>query len=272
MERKRKGFGVALILLGGLMLLGLAGCGKKDTRELTAYVETAGGGDTGGHRSMEIWLYDGEAYVTKEKVEWHYEDPVAEEYKIDKAVLTEIGEIYFKYKMEKWEGISFSNVEVCDGETYGYSFSLADGSNVRFSSQYYGNKYSKKLSEISAVTDKYFESAERIPGLKITDFNQTDYIGKNYPEDGVIKLVVFNYAKHKVYFRVANGTDDSVSYAKEAVLYNADGEKIAERESDYLVEVDEHSSEDFSLATNGFLEAGTYKIVVGDLESEFVIE
>ncbi|MGN0374253.1 MAG: hypothetical protein ACI4EN_02045, partial [Butyrivibrio sp.] len=158
---------IILFVMGGLFMFGLFGCSKVPNvknKELISYVYSSGGSMSGGGNSTEISIIDGEVILTYSYTEWWYADADITEYRLDKAVLTDIESVFRKYKMQNWNGKKFTDMFVNDGGSYGYSFKFEDGTRVSFSSQVYPVSYSKKLDEIDKVIEQYKERGTLEPG------------------------------------------------------------------------------------------------------------
>lgn len=253
----------------------LLGCGKTQGgtkgRELISYSYSSGGGMEGGHFYEEINLVGDEAIYTTGKSEWWYEDNTITEYSLNREVLSEIADIYDKYKMEDWEGKQFSNIFIADGENYSYSFEFDDSQRTYFSSQMYSDKYRSKLKEIDDVIKKYMESAVKLPGLVVTPLTEEDIQAKEHPHNNEINVTVYEYSKNRVYYRVGNGTDTDVDLIRTVKLSKADGELLIEKPDDDTVTVYANYSTEFSLKTEERLEPGKYILEFAGCKCEFEI-
>ena len=142
---------VIVLVIGGVYVM--TGLFKPSIRNqhLNKYQYSSGGGMDGGFHVESVTRYDsGHAIVMIKQAQWYYQDPVVEEYLVDDAILDEIETVVRKYRMNRWDNKKFTNMFVCDGASYSYSFSF-DESYIHFSSQIYPVKYSKKLRQIDEI-------------------------------------------------------------------------------------------------------------------------
>lgn len=126
-------------------------------QHLNKYSYTSGGGMTGGYYTKTVKRDGDRARIHIESAEWHSQDPTVTEYLTDVVVLDELEAIVRKYKMNYWKGKKFTNMFVCDGESYSYHFDF-DKAYISFSSQIYPAKYREKLAELDSVIEKYIKA------------------------------------------------------------------------------------------------------------------
>lgn len=255
-------------------MFGLFGCSKAPdvkNKELVSYIYSSGGGMTGGGNSTEINIVGDEVILTYSHKEWWYNDAHITEYKVDKAVLSDIESVFRKYKMQNWNNKKFSDMFVADGPSYSYSFKFDDNTGVSFSSQVYPVSYSEKLAEIDKVIEQYKESAALQPGLVTREKTEEELAGKNTPDNGLVEIEVYEYSKDKIYFRILNGTDKIVTVNNSVKLVrNSDGEVLYDENSEHSIEVDANTAEEGYIPC-GRLEEGIYTIYVEDYSAEFEI-
>ena len=255
-------------------MLGLFGCSKVPNvknKRLISYVHSSGGCMSGGGNSTEISIVDGEVILTYSNKEWWYDDKDITEYKLDKAVLTDIESVFRQYKMQNWNGKKFTNMFVADGPSYSYSFRFEDRTRISFSSQVYPAFYSKKLNEITKVIEQYKERGALEPGLVTREKNEEELMCKDKPDNGLIEIEIYKYSKDIIYFRILNGTDEDVTVSDSVKLVrNSDGKMLYNESSEYSIEVNATSANEEYLLS-GRLEEGIYTIYVGDYSAEFEI-
>lgn len=265
---------IKLFVMGGLLMLGLFGCGEtpdvKD-KQLISYSFFSGGGMTGGGSSTSIALIDGEVILTDSRTGWWYEDAAITEYKLDQAVLAEIEHVFRKYHMQRWHQKKFSDLFVADGESYSYSFTFDDGTNVFFSSQVYPAFYSRKLSEIREVIETYKASGALEPGLVPRERTPEEAAAIDHPDNGRVEIEVYQYSKDGVYYRILNGTNEDVTISRAVRLVrNGDGAVLCSESGASPTTVRAASAESEYLTT-GRLEEGSYTLSVGDHSAGFEI-
>ncbi|MBS7315987.1 MAG: hypothetical protein KIG74_06260 [Clostridiaceae bacterium] len=265
---------IILLVIGGFLMLGLFGCSKVPNvknKELISYVYSSGGGMTGGGNSTKISMIDGEVILTYSNAEWWYDDNDITEYKLDKAVLTDIESVFRQYKMQNWNGKKFTNMFVADGPSYSYSFRFEDNTGVFFSSQVYPASYSKKLAEIDKVIEQYQARGTLEPGLVTKERTAEELAGKNTPDNGLVEIAVYEYSQDRICFRILNGTDEDVTvHDSVRLVRNSDGEILYNESSEYSITVNAASANEESLVS-GRLEEGIYTLYVGDYSAEFEI-
>ena len=247
-------------------------------KELISYRYASGGGMTGGGNSTEISIVDGEVILTYSEKEWWYEDNAITEFKLDKAVLTDIESVFRKYKMQNWNNKKFSDMFVADGASYSYSFQFEDNTSVSFSSQVYPVSYSEKLAAFDKVIEQYRERGALEPGLVTKEKTAEELAGKNTPDNGLIEIDVYEYSKDRIYFRISNGTDEDVAISNSVKLVrNSDGEILYNESGADYIESGEDSIKINAASANeeyllsGRLEEGSYTIYVGDYSAAFEI-
>lgn len=266
---------IILFVIGGLLMFGLFGCSKTPNaknKELISYAYSSGGDMTGGGNSTEISIIDGDVILTYSDTEWWYDDADITEYKLDKAVLTDIESVFRKYKMQKWNDKNFTDMFVADGASYSYLFKFDDGTRVSFSSQIYPAFYSEKLVEIDKVIEQYKKKGTLEPGLVTREKNEEELMCKDKPDNGLIEIEIYKYCKDIICFRILNGTNESVEVRDSVKLIrNSDGEVLYNESSEYSMEVNATSVYEESILLSGRLEEGIYTIYVGDCSAEFEI-
>ncbi len=265
---------IILFVIGGLLMFGLFGCSKAPdvkNKELTAYAYSCGGGMTGGGNSTEISIVGDRVILTYSEKDWWYEDAHITEYRVDKAILSDIESVFRKYKMQNWNNKKFSDMFVEDGPTFRYSFRFDDNTGVAFSSQVYPTSYSEKLAELDKVIEQYKESAVLEPGLVTREKTEEELAGKGTPDNGLVWIEVYEYSKDEIRYRVSNGTGDNISVSDSVRLVrNSDGEVLYNDSSEYPIEVIANTAEELSVPS-GRLEEGVYTLYAGDYSAEFEI-
>lgn len=265
---------IKIIVIGGLVMVMFFGCKKvpdAQNKELISYVYSSGGGMSGGGNSTEINIINDEVILTYSDKKWWYDDYDVSEYKLDKAVLDDIKDVFTKYKMQKWNDRKFTDMFVADGPSYSYSFKFADGSGVSFSSQIYPKSYGDKLAEIYKVIEQYRERGTLEPGLVTNEKTDEEMVRKNEPDNGLVEVEVYEYSKDRIHFRILNGTENDVEVSNSVKLVrNSDGEMLYNESSEYSIEVSATSASEEYLMS-GRLEEGIYTIYVGDYSAEFEI-
>ncbi|MGN0577895.1 MAG: hypothetical protein ACI4J4_04685 [Ruminiclostridium sp.] len=225
----------------------------------------------GGGNSTEISIIGGEVILTYSDTEWWYDDDDITEYKLDKAVLTDIESVFRKYKMQNWNNKKFSDMFVADGPSYSYSFRFDDNTAVVFSSQVYPTSYSEKLDELDKVIEQYKESAVLEPGLVTKEKTEEELVGKGTPDNVLVWIEVYEYSKDEIRYRISNGTNENVTVSNSVKLVrNSDGEVLYDESSEYPIEVFVNRTEEVPV-TSGRLEEGVYTLYAGDYSAEFEI-
>jgi len=114
---------------------------------------------TGGYYIVEVKkIDDSKALITIEKAEFHSDEPEKKEYLVDVSIMEKLEKLIRKYRMNLWHRKTFTNMFVCDGESYSYEFEF-DNVRISFSSQIYPKPYGDKLSELREVVKEYVEGA-----------------------------------------------------------------------------------------------------------------
>lgn len=237
-------------------------------QRLNTYVNSSGGGMTGGYYRETVKRYEDYALICVESAKWHSQDPTVKEYLTDVTVLDELETIVRKYKMNFWNRKKFTNVFVHDGESTSYNFSF-DDADVSFSSQIYPTQYRKKLSEFDSVVKKYIESGEKLPSL--VNLNVDDEEQYSISEDELI-IYVYSYALNSIGIKIHNDTDEDVELSETYKLINADtGVVLAEEDTPYGGRFNKRSNDEMDIRLKERLLAGNYKFIFGDWEIPFEI-
>ena len=265
---------IIFFVIGGLLIFQLFVCSKVpkvQNKKLVSYVSSSGGGMTGGHDSTRINIVDGEVILTYSNAKWWYEDANITEYKLDKAVLTDIESVFRKYKMQNWNNKKFSNEFVHDGPSHSYSFRFDDDTSVSFSSQIYPVSYRDKLSEIDKVIEQYEERGTLEPALVTSKKTEEEPINRGRPNNGLIEIEVYEYSSGGIHFRILNGTNKDVAVSDSVKLVrNSDKKVLYNKSSEYPIKIDATSVEENSFLS-GRLKEGFYTIYVGDYSAKFEI-
>ncbi len=242
-------------------------------KPLTKFSYHYGGNMCGNSHNEVVAPYDeSHARISVSHADWHHEDPKVSEYLVDIGIMKKIEEIFHKYSMEKWNGKKFTDMFVCDGESYGYSFDF-DKSYISFSSQIYPKKYYEKLNEIHEVLKEYIEKGEKLPGLCPAEISEEEQYKRYRPEDGKISIEVFSYFCGKLSFRVFNGTGENIEVPTDKKLFReGEAEPFVKEVDRYPNTVYANRCEEESIKVPACLEAGSYRLQAGELECSFEIK
>ncbi len=273
--KKARIFIIVLVLLSGLVF---GGCNmffsenhvSVKGQKLNRYVKSSGGDMTGGYESVTIKRMDDQyALYTVEKAEWHFQDPEVREYYIDVKVLDDIRNVVVDNKINNWNRKKFTNMFISDGASYSYNFSF-DESTVSFSSQYYPDKYSKKLELIDAAVEPYTQAMVKLPGLVVPGIGGDD---KYIPAKEAVGIYACRYSGNQLCYKVVNDTDSEVEYSYQPVIRRLTDDVVlyrADEQNDSAVYA--HSDDIQSFTLKERLTAGTYELNIGDYSCTFTIE
>lgn len=125
-------------------------------RDLQYFSVSTAGDMSGGHNVLEIRLEGDHAVIRTDTAESHNSVPEVREYQADASILKEIGDVFRKYRMDRWHHRKFTNEFISDGANTDYSFRF-EKESVNFSSQYYPEPYGSKLAKIREIIDKYLK-------------------------------------------------------------------------------------------------------------------
>lgn len=240
-------------------------------QKLKRYTESSGGGMNGGHSRLVIERYDEtHALYSTEKSKWYAQIPEVEEYLVDVTILDDIQKVFTANKMNKWNNKEFSDVFVADGESYSYSFDFDDDS-VRFSSQFYPEKYSQKLQQLDDVINRYADSMEKIPGLVLPETGEES--GPYIPCSGGVGIYVYNYATKYLTYKIVNDTDENVEYSCQPVIRRLYDESVVVTGRDSgTATVWANGEDEEAIKLNSLLDAGFYELTVGAYSCVFEIQ
>lgn len=245
----------------------------KEHAPLAAYTYSFGGDMQGGSTFLKIEKSEeGKALVSYSRSEWHNTDPEVAEYLVSDSALKEIEKIYDKNKMYLYPKLGRSNMIALDAGSGSYCFKFSDGSEVQFSStQNIPDKGYEGLNKIRALIDEAQKQGERLAGLAAA-FGE-ECVNTLIPENEC-RLLVYEYIGNTLFFRISNGTSESVPVSGKRELFRvADGsrEKVAENFGDEeLLDSDSIFEDSLDLGMER-LSAGRYVLAAGGFEAEFEI-
>ena len=148
---------VFLILIGGFMFIkNLFLANKRFEKPLIRFTYTSGGGMDGSYTNKSVTLDDDKAIIYCH-LQYLSITPTTKEYFVDKEILNEIEEIFYKYKMSSdFNKLKLSNIIVYDAPTSSYSFNFDNLDFVNFnSSQAIPNRGYKAIDEIFQLINSY---------------------------------------------------------------------------------------------------------------------
>ena len=244
--------------------------GSKEA--LTGFCYSYGGNMCGNSHREYVVPFDSEhAKISISHANWYYEDPAVSEYLVDIDIMNKLEAVFRKYSMEKWHGKKFTDIFVCDGESYSYGFDF-EKAHISFSSQVFPGKYHEKLDELHKILGEYIEKGERLPYLLQNTVQEGEAHGRLKPEDGDISLEVCFYREGKLGYRICNGTDEKIEYDRNAAIYAAEeSEAVEVKKRNYSGNVYQHSVDEDEIMVPGHLKAGKYRLEVGKYECGFEI-
>ena len=211
------------------------------------------------------------ARISISHADWHYETPKVSEYLTDIGIMDELEHVFHKHSMERWHGKKFTNMFVCDGESYSYEFEFGKA-YISFSSQIYPKKYSEKLDELHEVVKKHLENAEKLPYLLAEEVKEEDGYKHYKPDDGKIRIEASRYAEGMLYHYIFNGTDEKTEYDRSVKIYReGEEEPFFSEEDKYHRTIYQHSSHEEYSKIPEQLSVGKYRLEMGEYSCEFEI-
>lgn len=261
---------VVLFIVGCVMCYLLLKKNKNvvSDQPLIAYEYYSGGGMEGGYHSESIKKIDnGKAYICIEKSKAWNMDPVIQEYLVEDTILDELEAIILKEGMNEWHEKVFTDEIVYDAGSESYRF-VFEKDIVSFTSQIYPKNVRDKLSKLDAVIDSYVNQAVQLPSL----VNDREVKKEYYFPENKIEAYVHSYKDRYLVVRILNGTEKDIELPEMCQLINMDSneEQIVENQYYDLIYAD--SSEDVDIELESRLDAGNYKLILGDLEIQFEIK
>ena len=230
------------------------------------------GGNMNGnsHRETAMPVDDMHARISIEHADWYFEDPKVDEYLVDISVMEELKGVFCRYCMEQWHNREFTDEFVCDGETYGYHFDFGE-KEVWFSSMVFPREYSEKLDEFHKVFERYTADGERLPGLVMPRTKETEEFSRR-PEKGKIVLDVYEYCQGNLYYRIGNGTDETVEWTDAALYRKGESEPIVTVTEKYPNRAGTNMFHEEYLELSKQLEAGKYLLKAGGYKCVFEVK
>lgn len=246
-----------------------AGSKKKP---MTGFSYSYGGNMCGNSHRESVMPVDNEhARISISHADWHYQNPEVNEYLTDIAVMKKLEEVFHKHSMEKWNGKKFTDMFVCDGESYSYSFDF-DKAWIGFSSQIYPRKYHDKLNELHEIVKEYIGSGKKLPHLVTKNVEAEESYRRYKPDDGKIGIEVFKYCEGRLYYLVSNGTGEKHEYDRSIKIYkDEESGPFFTKEKNYRGTVYQNSADEQSIDVPGILTVGIYRLEVGACSCGFEI-
>lgn len=242
---------------------------------LTGYSYSYGGDMRGSHRFISVEKADDEkALVVFSESEWHYQDPVVEEYYVPVSVLESIEKLYDTYGIYRLPFRPKNKFKILDGGSSSYSFSFANRKWVRFGSwQRLTKKGMEGMHKIDALIMEAVQQTEKLPGLVQEVGNADEEYSKI--KAGKCMLQVYEYSNNYLNFRLANGYTEPVKITENVVLYRLNGsdrQEIYRNDVGYEHKVSANYCWEGSIQLKEVrLEEGTYVLMLDGYEKEFVI-
>ncbi len=223
----------------------------------------------GGYSEQSVErLDDGRALITLRNAGWYSQDPMIAEYMADGTVLDELEALIRGGRMNFWNNRRFTDMFIADGESTGYSFDF-DHSSISFSSQYYPGRYREKLKQLDLAISKYLEDAEKLPGLVNPRAGSDDLIDLSC---GELDIYAFSLANKELGIRIINGSEQNAEISYGWRLFDAEsGELLQEQEDDHTLSVDAGHQDIMNICLDKRLEAGSYRLMLGETEIMFEI-
>lgn len=271
---------ILIVLILAAMAIGILsvvrGSKAKDHAPLVCYSWSYGGGMSGGHSSLKIRKLDGEkALITTSEAEWHNLPAVITETYVPATVLTEIEEVFDRYKIYGYDDLPEQKVHALDaGSTY-YTFRYEDGNSVSFDSEeQIPSKGYDGLREIDGILSAASAQGERLPVLVVeVPEEEMGYYHEVYTP-GEIGVEVYEYSEGTLRYRLSNGTEEIATVEGRAELFLLNGEErvpvYAEKEPGSYIVYPENDDEKY-VSLPERMEAGNYVLVFGEYEDEFEI-
>lgn len=270
----KKGIFSAIIVLLMIIFIPISGgCSMfKRYENLEKYSCNTGGDMRGSSSSVYVSrMNGGQALLGFTSKDWYADDNTVREYLVSDTILTELEEVFKSEGMKRWDNKKITNVFIADGASIGYCFDF-EKERVSFSSQYYPAAYQNKLNKLDKIIKKYAEGAELLPGLVVTPKSKEEAVAVSHPQEGLIRLEVYEYSKNRLYYRYSNGTDEERKLPSNIRLEKANtGEKLYEENLSYTYTWYAHSSKESSFNLDERLGTGIYRLVSENLVCEFEI-
>lgn len=253
---------VLLFIVGGAVFM----MGKHYVsirgQHLKQYQYSSGGGMSGGYDRETVTRYDDtHALISTESAKWHNQDPEIKEYLADAAILEELEDVVRQHHMNFWNRKKFTKMFIADGETESYYFCF-DEDEISFSSQLYPKRYYDKLRLLDETIAKYRKNAEVLPGLVRAETDSEEGYGLT---EGVLELYVYAYRGDALGVRILNGKDEQIDISRTYQLIQTDtGKVVAEKEDTGTSTVYPKSWDEIDIDLAQRLEAGHYKLLLGE--------
>lgn len=257
-----------LAIIAVVMFLLFSSNSSKRKAPVVEFSRSFGGDMEGGHSHLSIKKLDEEKALVISSSGNNFTPTTVEEYYVPLSVLDSIGEVYDKYKIQKFQSLPENPVFAYDAGTTSYSFSLEDGTKIYFNDRkMITQKGYDGLHKIGAIILDAAKQGEKLPALVVGEE------GLGIIEEGAAKLVVYEYCNNCLSFRLLNGLDENISINAQAILYrenNGAREEIC-RDGEQTLFADSNYIDTGCIFLDNRLSAAHYVLSLGEFEAEFDI-
>lgn len=270
---KKSVFSAIIVLLMSSFVTAAGGCDMLKKYENLEKYRCSTSGDMRGSSSSKYVrrMNGGQALLGFTSKDWYAGDNTVREYLVSDTILMELEEVFRSEGMKRWENKKFTDTFIADGASTRYSFDF-EKESISFSSQYYPPVYQNKLNKLDEIIKKYAEGAALLPGLVVTPKSEEEAVAVRHPKDGLTRLEVYEYSENYLHYRYLNGTDEKLKLPADLRLEKADtGEKIYEQNLSYASTWYAHSANEDGFGLDERLDAGTYRLIAGDMVCEFEV-
>lgn len=243
-------------------------------KPLIEFYYSSGGDMRGGYRYTTVKSLDNDyALIVTGGKAWHGLDAVAQEYKVPKAVLSDIQGIFNKHKMGNSDKAFKSPFKVLDKGSSSYTFEF-ENKRVRFDSEQMLSEDTRLgVKEILTYISAQCKKGEKLPGLPVPNPN-AEANNLKRPVEGKLAMEVFDYHGKIMNVRIANGLKNQQEIPLSYKLYKQGDEQIliSEKQMDKKAKVSANSSNEIEYELPERLQAGEYVLKIANLETRFVLK
>lgn len=250
----------------------IKGLARKKYGTPTGYSHSTGGDMQGSLNTVSVWTEsDGDITVTFASKKRHDLPLSVAEYSVDPFLLDGIGKLIDEYRIYRFPGLPKKRVLALDAAWSSWYFAFASGDNYSFADQLaISKKGYEGLEKIDALIRASVYVGEKLPRLILPDAPDTPE--KRYT-DGEVTLSVTEYMMNCLTYRIANGLDEDAVTDGDIRLFAADGTELYSYESRYPITINPKNFEEDDIELKcPRLGAGTYRLTVGSLCTEFKIK
>lgn len=248
--------------------------GSKIDLPLQSIYFSRGGDMQGSHHVLSVrGIDDKAALVCYEDAKWHNVVIQVQEYLVPQKVLEDIKTIFNANNLAKCAKAPQSKMFALDAATKSYSFEF-EKKRISFSSnQELTRENYDALRQISACVSEACKNGERIPALYFEKNAEGNMPLRNAVQKGKFTIRVVCYRNNTLEIAISNALDEAKELSLQAKIIELGKPElvVAERLTDEKDKISQHENTNNYWKLAKPLEAGKYRLSLGEYHTEFEI-